>query len=152
MKKESNTNTSSFDTFIRCYFKKPSFFRGSRPGVFCKKGLLRNFAKFTGKYMCQSLFFVIKKETLADVLRPATLLKKRLWYRCFPVNFAKFLRTPFLKEHLRWLLLFIEDAIPLRNFKNVTLLTEDFFSRSFQSCKFFSRKGESCKKWNLKAI
>ena len=28
-------------------------------------------------------------------LRPATLLKKRLWHRCFPVNFAKFLRTPF---------------------------------------------------------
>ena len=31
-------------------------------------------------------------------LRPATLLKKRLWHRCFPVNFAKFLtaehRTP----------------------------------------------------------
>ena len=25
----------------------------------------------------------------------ATLLKKRLWHRCFPVNFAKFLRTPF---------------------------------------------------------
>ena len=24
---------------------------------------------------------------------------------CFPVNFAKFLRTPFLIEHLRWLLL-----------------------------------------------
>ena len=23
----------------------------------------------------------------------ATLLKKRLWHRCFPVNFAKFLRT-----------------------------------------------------------
>ena len=27
-------------------------------------------------------------------LRPTTLLKKRLWYRCFPVNFVKFLRTP----------------------------------------------------------
>ena len=26
--------------------------------------------------------------------RPATLLKKRLQHRCFPVNFAKFLRTP----------------------------------------------------------
>ena len=38
-------------------------------------------------------------------LRPATLLKKRLWHRCFPVNFAKFLRTPFLTEHLWWLLL-----------------------------------------------
>ena len=38
-------------------------------------------------------------------LRPATLLKKRFWRRCFPVNFAKFLATPFLIEHLRWLLL-----------------------------------------------
>ena len=35
----------------------------------------------------------------------ATLLKKRLWHRCFPVNFAKFLRTPFFTEHLWWLLL-----------------------------------------------
>ena len=28
----------------------------------------------------------------------ATLLKKRLWHRCFPVNFAKFLRKPFLQN------------------------------------------------------
>ena len=33
------------------------------------------------------------------------LLKKRLCHRCFPVNFAKFLITPFLTEHLQWLLL-----------------------------------------------
>ena len=33
-------------------------------------------------------------------LRPATLLKKRLWHRCFPVSFAKFVRTPFVTEHL----------------------------------------------------
>ena len=26
--------------------------RGSRPEVFCKKGVLRNFAKFTGKHLC----------------------------------------------------------------------------------------------------
>ena len=26
-------------------------------------------------------------------LRPANLLRKRLWDRCFPVNFAKFIRT-----------------------------------------------------------
>ena len=32
-------------------------------------------------------------------LQPETLLKKRLWHSCFPVNFAKFLRTPFLTEH-----------------------------------------------------
>ena len=27
------------------------------PEVFCKKGVLRNFAKFTGKHLCQSLSF-----------------------------------------------------------------------------------------------
>ena len=35
---------------------KPSS-RSSRTEVFCKKGVLRNFAKFTGKHLCQSLFF-----------------------------------------------------------------------------------------------
>ena len=74
--------------------------RSSRPEVFCKKGVFRNFAKFTGKHLYQSLFF-----NKVVGLRPATLLKKRLWHGCFPVNFAKFLRTPFLKEHLWWLLL-----------------------------------------------
>ena len=33
-------------------------------------------------------------------LRPAILLKKTLWHRCFPVNFVKFLRTLFFTEHL----------------------------------------------------
>ena len=30
----------------------------------------------------------------------ATLLKKKLRHWCFPVNFAKFLRTPIFTEHL----------------------------------------------------
>ena len=30
--------------------------KSSRPEVFCKKDVLRNFAKFTGKQLCQSLF------------------------------------------------------------------------------------------------
>ena len=66
-------------------------FRSSRPEVFCKKGVLRNFTKFIGKHLCQSLFFnkVVR-------LKPATLLKKRPWHRCFPVNFVKFLRTPLM--------------------------------------------------------
>ena len=29
----------------------------SRQEVFCEKGVLRNFTKFAGKYLCQSLFF-----------------------------------------------------------------------------------------------
>ena len=56
-----------------------NLFRSSRPEVFCKKGVLRNFAKLTGKHLCQELFFnkvaglrpdackFIKKEALAQV-------------------------------------------------------------------------------------
>ena len=29
---------------------------------------------------------------------PVALLKERLWHRCFPVSFVKFLRTPFLQN------------------------------------------------------
>ena len=68
-------------------------FRSSHPEVFCKKGVLRNFANFAGKHLCQSLFF-----NKIEDLNPATLLKKSLWHRCFPVNFAKFLRTSFLQN------------------------------------------------------
>ena len=31
--------------------------RSSCPEVLCKKGVIRNFATFTGKHLCQSLFF-----------------------------------------------------------------------------------------------
>ena len=53
-----------------------SMLRSSRLEVFCKKGVFRNLTKFTGKLLCQSLFFnkvagwgcnLIKKETLAQV-------------------------------------------------------------------------------------
>ena len=69
------------------------------PEVFCKKGFFRNIAKFTGKHLRQSLFF----NKVAGI-RSATLLKKRVWHRYVLVSFAKFLRRPFLTEHLRWLL------------------------------------------------
>ena len=64
-------------------------FRSSRLEVFHKESVLRNFAKFTGKHLCQSLFFN----------------KVEDWVRFFPVNFAKFLGTPFVTEDLRQLLL-----------------------------------------------
>ena len=34
-----------------------SNYRSSRPEVFCKKSVLVNFTKFTGKHLCQSFFF-----------------------------------------------------------------------------------------------
>ena len=39
----------------------------SRPEVFCKKIVLRNFAKFTGKHLCQGLFFNKVAWTLVQV-------------------------------------------------------------------------------------
>ena len=74
------------------------------PEVFYKKGVPRNFAKFTGKNPCHNTFL-----NKVAGLRTATLLKKRLWHRCFPVNFVKFLRTPFLQNTSGRLLLQIEN-------------------------------------------
>ena len=68
-------------------------FRSSQRRYSVKKEVLTYFAKFTGKHLCQSLFL-----NKAAGLRPATLLRKRLWPRFFPVNFAKFIRTTFLQN------------------------------------------------------
>ena len=59
---------------------------------FSKKDALKDFSTFAGKCLCQSLFL----NKVAG--RPAILLKKWLWRRYLPVNFAKFLRTPFLQN------------------------------------------------------
>ena len=91
--------------------------------MFCKKGVLRNFAKFTGKHMCQSLFL----NKIAG-LRPATLLRNRLWHRCFPVNFAKFLRTSFIIEHLWCLLL---NPVTDRNVNFMIILWSDHMIISY---------------------
>ena len=76
--------------------------RSSRQEVFYEKGVLRKFAKHRKTPVRVS--FLIKLQ--ASGLRPAALLKKRLWHRCFPVNFVKFLGTPIPTEHLWSLLLF----------------------------------------------
>ena len=65
--------------------------RSSRQELFCKNSILRNFAKFTGKRLCLSLFFIKKK---------------------------KFLRTSFLTENLRWLLLAFQSESTLYSFRN----------------------------------
>ena len=70
--------------------------RSSHQRCSVRKDDLRNFAKLTGKHLCQILFYnkIVGPE-------PATFLKKkRLWHRYFPMNFAKFLRTPFHKTPL----------------------------------------------------
>ena len=69
-------------------------FKSSNPEVLFQKSVLKNFAKFIGKHLYQSFFF-----NKVAGLRPATLLKKRSWHKCFPVDFATFLRISFFIEH-----------------------------------------------------
>ena len=61
----------------------------SRPELFCRKGVLRNVAKFTVKHLCQSLFF--NKVTG---------------------------QAPFLTELFRWLLFMINNILKKGNALN----------------------------------
>ena len=78
------------DNFENVFLKKliSGWSEASHRRSSMKKGVLESFVKFTGKHLCQSLLF----NKVAD-LRPVTLLKKRLWHRCFPENFVKFLQN-----------------------------------------------------------
>ena len=73
-----------------CYTSLPLIllsYRSSRPEVFCRK-----------------VFLEISQNSQENTC--ARVWKKRL-AQVFPVNFAKFLGTSFLTEHLQWLLLIL---------------------------------------------
>ena len=69
--------------------KLQTHIRSSHREMYCKKCVFKIVAEFIRKHPCQSLFF-----NKVAGLRPASLLKKRLRDRLFPVNFAQFLKTP----------------------------------------------------------
>ena len=59
-----------------------------------------------------NLFFKILQNLQKNFLCQKTLLlRKRLWHRCFPVNFVKVLRTPFSQNTSGWLLLSLRDQL-----------------------------------------
>ena len=55
--------------------------------VLCEKGVLKNFAIFTGAHLWWA------------GLQVCNFTKKKLQHRCFPVNIGKFLWTPILKNN-----------------------------------------------------
>ena len=127
---ELATETMNYDTKAKAYVMKQSQ-RGAP-----WNSVLRNFTKFTGKYL--------------DL--PATLLKKRLWHRCLPVNFVKFLRTLFLTEHLWWLLLYVPIwARSVSYLKRAVLVKFEQVSEAvvhkFSSKKFFLKISEKHLCW-----
>ena len=73
--------------------------------MFFKKGCSEQVSETLFKKKVGGLFYPLntsENHRFSDVFRgyrrPATLLKKRLWHRCFPVNFAEFLRKHILKN------------------------------------------------------
>ena len=84
------------------------------------------------------MFFKIE---LQLAIKDCNIIKKRLRHRCFPVKFAKLLRTTFFTEHLRWLLLIFEVAT-LKNVETTQVQTTAqncyTFSKHVHLCVFFS--------------
>ena len=100
------------------------FVRSSHQRCSVKKVLLKNLQS-SRENTCARVSFLIKLQASQHTVTPwyaHVHVKKRLWHRCFPVNFANFLRTPLLQNTFERLLLsFAADT--------VILLT--FFIRSF---------------------
>ena len=67
----------------------------SRSQIFFKTSVPRNFAIFTGKNLCWSLFLIMFQDW-----RPVFLFKKRLQRRYFTVNIAIFFKNSFFIEDL----------------------------------------------------
>ena len=59
--------------------------KSSHPEVFCKKRVLRNFAKFSGKHLWQSLFFEVglspsKKIVICLIKSPLKMMKNAFYF------------------------------------------------------------------------
>ena len=93
--------------------------RSSRLQMFFKIGVLINFAIFTRKQLCWSLF-LIKLQAIR--------LQKRLEHMYFPVNIAKFLRTAFVIEHL-WCL-FLKRTPSLSYLFIISIIDKLLYSNS----------------------
>ena len=88
-----HTTVYFIDLFIAKRYKKMACFsNGDELDVYVKAVVQRCSVK--------KVFSEISQNSHENSHRPgpATLLKKSFWHRCFPVNFVKFLRTPFLKK------------------------------------------------------
>ena len=90
--------------FLLAWEKQP-------PELFYKKSVVKNFAKFTGKHLCHRIFF---NKVLGWCLQ---LIKKETLTWRFSVNFAKFLTTLFLTEHIR-----MTDPVLTRGISEISCL------------------------------
>ena len=119
------------------------FIRRNHHRCSIKIGALKNFAKFSEKHLWQNLFFnkvAGLRIHQSKYGRPATLLKKRIWHRCFPANFAKFLWTPFFIEHLWttaflcvWMVIRLSETVSYAQIIGVRYWKNSVFSLDLQT-------------------
>ena len=99
------------------------------------KGLLQNFAQFSGKHLCQSLFF----NKVAGAA--CSFVKKEILVQVFSSEFCKILKRIFLTEHLRkqgWTFwgYFFERGFPKTE---QGLHSKDIYEfMSFVSCRYYT--------------
>ena len=84
--------------------------RSSHRRCSVRKGVVRNFAKFTGKHPCQSLFF----NEVAGLAR--NFIKKETLEQMFSCEFCKFVRTVFLQNTFGGCLWKDENVVCLTHF------------------------------------
>ena len=91
------------------YHQKINYIQKKQTLQWVNQGILHSSEAATGGVLYKKVFLIISQNSQENTctrvffnknatLGPETLLKKRLWYRCFPVNFVKFLRTLFLQN------------------------------------------------------
>ena len=118
---------------FNCYHRSLCYYwQKQPPEVFYEKVVLKKFAKVTGKHMYQSVYFNKVAGSACN------LIKKRFWQRCFPVNFAKFLRIPFLQNTSARLLLYWTQLFCLFS-DQIMLLFSTLCRSSYWRC--FIKKG-----------
>ena len=91
-----------FRLLLRFTILYSSYQQKQPPDVFCKKAALKNFAIFTGKHLCWSLFLI-----------------KLQAFRCFSMNIAK---TSILRNICEWMLLY-QSELFMFHYCNVAYFT-----------------------------
>ena len=94
-----------------------------------KNSTLQNFTKFTAKHLWQNL----------------TL--KRLWRRCFPVNFSKFFKTPSFAKHLGTTASVYSLSEPFLLGYYLVLFSSDISSHFFITCCLLLKENFSSFFW-----
>ena len=110
--------------------------KNSHPEVFCTEGFLKNFAKFIGKHLYQSLCLIKLQASACNSIKNENLAL------VFSYAFYEIFKIPFFIKHLRWLLLSFKLSSKMKHIKNLldflALIMKLFGTKSQAWASYFS--------------